>query len=164
MECFLRACILETVFKNFKIEILTCFQFFEALSFYLENPFFLFSLYRFVKWYNKPKSWLYTYRFSCFDMFVRHFVRLRTNLYTLLTISPISFIFDSARNLTRNLPYRPLWCFMKIPLAFWERWNAIWEKWLARWFTKCHLYTSRFSHFTNIFSCSHQFDDKHIAG
>ncbi len=38
-------------------------------------------------------------------MFVHYFVRLRTNHYTLLTISPISFIFDSARNLTRNFPY-----------------------------------------------------------
>ncbi len=53
--------------------------------------------------------WLYTYHFSCFDMFVHYFVnyfvRLRTNHYTLLTISPISFIFDSARNLTRNFLY-----------------------------------------------------------
>ncbi len=54
-------------------------------------------------------SWLYTNRFSCFDMFVHYFmnyfVRLRTNHYTLLTILPILFIFDSARNLTRNFPY-----------------------------------------------------------
>ncbi len=51
-------------------------------------------------------SWLYTYRFSRFNMFVHYFVnyfvKLRTNHYRLLTISPISFIFDSARNLTRN--------------------------------------------------------------
>ncbi len=54
-------------------------------------------------------SWLYTYRFSCLDMFVHYFVnyfvRLRTNHYRLLTISPILFIFDSAKNLTRNFPY-----------------------------------------------------------
>ncbi len=47
--------------------------------------------------------------FSHFDKFVHnfviYFVRLRTSHYTLLTISPISFIFDSARNLTRNFPY-----------------------------------------------------------
>ncbi len=53
-------------------------------------------------------SWLYTYHFSHFGMFVHYFVRLRTNNYTLFTISPILVIFDSARNLTRNLPYRPL--------------------------------------------------------
>ncbi len=47
----------------------------------------------------------YTLIGLCFDMFARYFVRLRTNYYTLLTISPISFIFDSARNLIRNLPY-----------------------------------------------------------
>ncbi len=41
---------------------------------------------------------------------------------------------------------------------------ARWEKWLARRFTKCHLYTSRFSCFANIFSRSRQFDDKCIAG
>ncbi len=69
-----------------------------------------------------------------------------------------SFIFDSARNLMRNLLYRPPWHFVKIPIA------SRWEKWLVRRFTKCHLYTSRFSRFTNIFSCSCQFDDKCIAG
>ncbi len=96
--------------------------------------------------------------------FVNYFVRLLTNHYTLLTVSPISFIFDSVRNLTRNLPYRPLWCFVKIPIV-WREWrNARWEKWLARQFTKCHLYTSRFSRFANIFSRSRQFGDKCIAG
>ncbi len=109
-------------------------------------------------------NWLYTYHFSRFDMFVRffvnYFVRLRTNHYTLLTISPILFIFNSARNLS----YCPLWRFVKIPIAWRERQNTRWEKWLARRFTKCHLYTSRFSHFANIFSCSLQFDDKCIAG
>ncbi len=39
---------------------------------------------------------------------VNYFVRLRTSHYTLLTISPVSFIFDCVRNLTRNLLYRPL--------------------------------------------------------
>ncbi len=92
--------------------------------------------------------------------FVNYFVRLRTNHYTLLTISPISFIFDS----TRNLPCHPLWCFMKTPITSWEWRNARWEKWLARRFTKCHLYTYRFSRFANIFSHSRQFDDKCIAG
>ncbi len=86
-------------------------------------------------------------------MFVHYFVRLWTNHYTLLTISPISFIFDSARNLMRNLLYHPLWKYR----------NARWEKWLAKRFTKCHLYTSRFSRFANIFSRSRQFDDKCIA-
>ncbi len=90
-------------------------------------------------------SWLYTYYFLHFDMFVHYFVnyfvRLRTSHYTLFTISPTSFIFDSAR----NLPYRPLWRFMKIPIAWRELRNTRWEKWLARRFTKCHLYTSRFS-------------------
>ncbi len=58
---------------------------------------------------NTLLSWLYTYRFSRFKMFVHYFVnyfaRWRTNHYTLLTISPISFIFDSVRNLMRNCPY-----------------------------------------------------------
>ncbi len=53
---------------------------------------------------------------------------------------------------------------VKIPIAWQERWNAIWEKWLARWFTKCHLHTSRFSRFTNIFSRSQQFENKYITG
>ncbi len=53
---------------------------------------------------------------------------------------------------------------MKIPTVWRERRNARWEKWLARWFTKCRLYTYRFSHFANIFSHSRQFDDKCIAG
>ncbi len=44
-----------------------------------------------------------------------------------------------------------------------ERQNARREKWLARWFTKCHLYTSRFYRFADIFSHSRQFDDKCIA-
>ncbi len=92
-------------------------------------------------------SWLYTYRFSHLDMFVHYFVRMQTNYYTLLTISPISFIFYSARSLTWNLPYNRLWCFVKIPIAWRERRNARWEKWLTRWFTNCNLYTS---HFANI--------------
>ncbi len=112
--------------------------------------------------------WLYTYRFPHFDMFVyyfmNYFVRLQTSHYTLLTISPISFIFDSARNSTRKLPYRPLWRFVKIPIAWRERRNTQWEKWLASRFTKCHLYTTHFSRFANIFSRSRQFDDKCIAG
>ncbi len=71
-------------------------------------------------------SWLYTYRFSHFDMFVHYFTRLQTNHYTLLTISPISSSFDSAR----NLPYHLLWHFVKIPIA-WQDWrNTRWEKWL----------------------------------
>ncbi len=96
--------------------------------------------------------------------FVNYFVRLRTNHYTFFTISPILVIFDSARNLTRNLPYRPLWHFAKILIIWRERQSARWEKWLARWFKKCHLYTSHFSRFANIFSRSRQFDDKCIAG
>ncbi len=113
-------------------------------------------------------SWLYIYCFSRFDMFMHYFVNcfviLRTNYYTLLTISQISFIFDSARKLTRNLPYRPLWRFVKILIAWWEWQNVKWEKWLARQFTKCHLYTSHFSRFANIFSRFRQFDDKCIDG
>ncbi len=61
-------------------------------------------------------------------MFVHYFVRLRTNHYTLLTISTISFIFDSARNLTRHLLYHPLWHFVKIPITWRERRNARYEK------------------------------------
>ncbi len=38
------------------------------------------------------------------------------------------------------------------------------RKVMARQFTKCHVYTSRFSHFANIFSHSRQFDDKSVAG
>ncbi len=113
------------------------------------------------------QSWLYTYRFSRFDMFVHYFVnyfvRLRTNQYRLLTISPILFIFDSVRNLTRNFPYLLFDVLWKYWLSG-ENGDARWEKWLARWFTKCHLYTYRFSHFANIFSHSRQFDDKCIAG
>ncbi len=58
---------------------------------------------------------------------------------------------------------RPLWRFVKIPIACQERRNAIWENdwrdglWNA-------IYTSRFSRFANIFSYSRQFDDKCIAG
>ncbi len=96
--------------------------------------------------------------------FLNYFLRLRTNHYTLFTISPISVIFNSARNLTRNLPYCPLWHFVKIPIVWRERWNARWEKWLARWFTKCHLHTSHFSRFANIFPHSRQFDDTCIVG
>ncbi len=93
-------------------------------------------------------------------MFVHYFVRLWTSHYTLFTM----FIFDSARNLMRNLLYRPLWHYVKIPIA-WREWrNAKWEKWLLRRFTKCHLHTFRFSRFTNIFLRSRQFDDKCIAG
>ncbi len=62
-----------------------------------------------------------------------------------------------------KLSLSPLWHFVKI-LTVWRKWrNERWEKWLARWFMKCHLYTYRFSHFANIFSRSHQFDDKCIA-
>ncbi len=101
--------------------------------------------------------------------FVNYFVRLRTNHYTVLTVSPISFIFDSARNLTRNFPYLLFDILWKYRLSGEngerrERRKARWEKWLARWFTKCHLYTYRFSHFANIFSRSRQFDNKCIAG
>ncbi len=60
--------------------------------------------------------------------------------------------------LDEKLSLSPLRCFMKIPTVWWERQNARWEKWLARWCTKCHLYTYRFSHFTNIFSHSRQID------
>ncbi len=97
-------------------------------------------------------------------MFLHYFERLRTNHYTLLIISLISFIFDSVKNLTRNLPFRPLWHFVKIPIAWREWWNTRWEKWLTRRFTKCHLYTSHFSSFANIILRSRQFDDKCIAG
>ncbi len=110
-----------------------------------------------------PLSWLYTYRFSRFNMFMHYFVRLWTNHYTLLTISPILFIFDSVRNLMRNLPYHPFWHFTEIPNAWREQRNARWEKWLARRFTKCHLHTSHFSRFADIFSHSRQFDDKCIV-
>ncbi len=95
---------------------------------------------------------------------MNYFVSLRTNHYTFLRISSILFIFYSARNLTRNLPYHPLWRFVKITIT-WREWrSARWEKWLVRRFTKCHPYTSRFSCFANIFLRSRQFDDKCIAG
>ncbi len=95
---------------------------------------------------------LFRRRFAMFvHYFVNYFVRLQTSYYTLLTISPISFIFDFATNLTRNLSYRPLGHFVKIPIAWRERGNTRWEKSLARRFTKCHLYTSHFSRFANIF-------------
>ncbi len=64
----------------------------------------------------------------------------------------------------RNLPYHLLWHFVKIPIVWREQRNTRWEKWLARWFTKCHLYTSHFSRFANIFSHSRQFADKCIVG
>ncbi len=51
-----------------------------------------------------------------------------------------------------TFPISSLWRFVKIPTVWLEQRNARWEKWLARWFTKCHLYTYRFSHFANIFS------------
>ncbi len=63
-----------------------------------------------------------------------------------------------------KLSLSPLWRFVKIPTVWRERRNARWEKWLARWFTKCYLYTYRFSHSANIFSHSRQFADKCIAG
>ncbi len=92
-------------------------------------------------------------------LFHELFGGLQTNHYTLLTISSISFILDSTRNLMRNLSYCPLKRFMKVPIT-WREWrNARWEKWLARRITKCHLYTSRFSRFANIFSRSRQFND-----
>ncbi len=53
--------------------------------------------------------------------------------------------------------------FCESLIAWREWWNVRWEKWLARQFMKCHLYTSRFSHFANIFSCFRQFADKCIA-
>ncbi len=68
------------------------------------------------------------------------------------------------KKLDEKLSLSPLWCFVKVPIVWWERRNERWKKWLVRWFTKCHLYTYRFSHFANIFSRSRQFDDKCIAG
>ncbi len=106
--------------------------------------------------FKKFLSWLYTYRLSRFDMFVHYivnyFVRLRTNHYILLTISPILFIFDSARNLTRNLQYRPLSCFVKITIARREEKNN-WRDGLQN--TILHF---------SFLSFSRQFDDKCIAG
>ncbi len=77
-------------------------------------------------------SWLYTYRFSHFGMFVHnfvnYFVKLRTNHYTLFTISPISVI--------------SLWHFVKIPIIWRERWNMRWEKWF-------HTFFENFTHYKN---------------
>ncbi len=85
------------------------------------------------------------------------------SLYTSHNITDFVHLWFCEK-LDGNLPYHPLWCFVKIPIA-WREWrNARWEKWLARQFTKCHLYTSRFSHFANIFSHSRQFDDMCMAG
>ncbi len=109
-----------------------------------------------------PLSWLYTWCFSRFNMSVHYFVRLGANHYTLLTISPISFIFDSARNLTRNLLYHPLWRFVENTDRLVRTVKCEMRKMIG--FMKCHLYISHFSRFANIFSCSRQFDDKCIAG
>ncbi len=117
-----------------------------------------------ARWFTKCH--LDTYHFSHFANIFSHSRQFDNKCitgFTLLMILPISLIFDSARNLTRKFPYRPFWRFVKIPIAWWEGQNARWQKWLVRRFTKCYLYTSRFSHFANIFSHSCQFDDKCIA-
>ncbi len=106
-------------------------------------------------------SWLYIYRFSCFDMFahyfVNYFMRLRTNHYTFLT----------------SLILREIWRMQEqcSSLTFCENTDRLartakseMREMIARKFTKCHLYPSHFSHFANIFSHSRQSDDKCIAG
>ncbi len=98
-------------FVKINSKFLICFS--EILYFQKSNSYslYLHALWLWIKIHfahylrNILLSWLNTYRFSHFDMFVHYFVRLRTNHYTLLTISPISFIFDSVRNLMRNFPY-----------------------------------------------------------
>ncbi len=124
------------------------------------------------------KSALYTYHFSRFDMFVHYFVnyfaRLQTNHYTLLTISPISFIFDSARNLT-NCVAAPSFTFCKNTNRLPRMGKCAMRKLIVETFYEmpsmhfsflsfCQHFTSRFSHFANIFLHSRQFDDKCIAG
>ncbi len=85
------------------------------------------------------------------------------SLYTSHNITDFVHLWF-CEELDEKLSLSPLWRFVKIQTVWRERQNARWEKWLARWFTKCHLYTYRFSHFANIFSHSRQFDDKCIAG
>ncbi len=85
------------------------------------------------------------------------------SLYTSHNITDFIHLWFCEK-LDEKLSLSPLWRFVKIPTVWRERRNARWEKWLARWFTKCHLYTYHLSHFANIFSCSHQFNDKCIAG
>ncbi len=105
-------------------------------------------------------NWLYTYRFSRFNMFVYYFMRLQTNHFTLLTISPISFIFDSARNLTRNFSYLLFDVSWKYRLSGEMRDEKNnWQDGLQN-----AIYTIMVSHFANILSRSRQFDDKCIAG
>ncbi len=89
--------------------------------------------------------------FLTFQLFCALFCKTANqSLYTSHNITDFVH-FDSARNLTRNLFYRPLWRFVKIPIIWREWWNARWEKWLARRFTKCRLYTSCFSRFPTVF-------------
>ncbi len=85
------------------------------------------------------------------------------SLYTSHNIADFIHLWFCEK-LDEKLSLSPLRHFVKITTVWRERRNARWEKWLARWFTKCHLYTYRFSHFTNIFSHSRQFDDKCMAG
>ncbi len=85
------------------------------------------------------------------------------SLYTSHNIADfVHFWF--CEKLDEKFSLSPLWRFVKIATVWRERRNARWEKWLAKWFTKCHLYTYRFSHFTIIFSHSCQFDDKCTRG
>ncbi len=84
------------------------------------------------------------------------------SLYTSHNIADFLHLWFCEK-LDKKLSQSHLWRFVKIPVVWREQRNARWEKWLARWFTKCHLYTYRFSHFVNIFSCSRQFDDKCIS-
>ncbi len=72
------------------------------------------------------------------------------SLYTSHNITDFIHLWFCEK-LDKKLSLSPLWHFVKIPTVWRERRNARWEKWLARWFTKCHLYTYRFSHFAKFF-------------
>ncbi len=117
----------------------------------------------FVQTFDQHLSRLYIYRFSRFDMFVHYFVnyfmRLRTNHYTLLTISLILFIFNSVR----NLPYRPLWCFVKVQSLV-RKAKCEMRKIIGKMVYEMPSIHFSFLSFRQHFSHSRQFDDKCKAG
>ncbi len=104
-------------------------------------------------------SWLYTHHFSHFDMFVPYFVRLRTNHYTLSQYHR----FHSAlilRETCHIVLFNISWKYRSSG----ENGETPDEK--NDWrdgSQNAILYTSCFSRFANIFSCSRQFDDRCTA-
>ncbi len=90
--------------------------------------------------------------FRCVRALFRELLREIANqsLYTSHNIADFVHLWFCEK-LDEKLSVSPLWHFMKILTVWRERRNAKWEKWLTRWFTKCHLYTYRFSHFATFF-------------